>query len=168
MIEERGRIVALQGNQAWVQTLRQNACQSCRARSGCGQRALHELSGGKARQVRVDNALQAQVGDQVLLGIGETALLRASVLVYLVPVLGLLAGALVGDRVAGLGDGGTILAGALGMALAFLLVRMCQRHAITGQFRPVLLKVLHMGLSHGHGPGLGQVTGDRNFFTVKR
>lgn len=142
MVEEPGRVVGLQGAEAWVQTVRQGACQSCKVRSGCGQRLLTELSGGKASQVRVRNVLQAQVGDQVLLGIGETALLRASLLVYLVPLLGLVAGAVLAHRLLGLGDAGAALVALSTMLAAFFPVSLYQRRSVSGQFQPVLLRVL--------------------------
>lgn len=147
MIEEQGRITGIQGTDAWVQTLRQGACENCKIRTGCGQRVLAELSSSKASQVRVNNVLQAKPGDQVLLGMGEAALLRASLLVYLVPMLGLLGGAVMADRLLGLGDAGTAMVALSAMLAAFFPARFYQRRmGVAGEFQPLLLQVLDANL----------------------
>ena len=87
MIHETGTVISVQGGEAWVQTIRESACQSCKARHGCGQKALAGLTSGQSRQIRVANTLQAKPGDQVTVAIEETALLKASLLVYAVPLL---------------------------------------------------------------------------------
>lgn len=142
MIEETGQVVALRGDQAGVQALAQGACQSCKVRGGCGQRLMAEMIGDNNLPVYVDNRLGARVGDQVVLGMGEAALLQASLLVYLVPLLGLVGGGLVGDRILALGDAGTALMAVVGMALCLLGGARFQRRAGSAQFRPVLLKIL--------------------------
>src|SRR5690554_4483194 len=87
MIHETGTVISVSGDDAWVQTIRESACQSCKARHGCGQKALAGLTGGQSRQIRVANTLQAQPGDQVTVAIEESALLKASLLVYAIPLL---------------------------------------------------------------------------------
>lgn len=89
MIHETGTVISVSETEAWVQTIRANTCQSCSARHGCGQKALATLSAGQSRQIRVSNSLQARPGDQVTVAIEESALLKASLLVYALP-LGLL------------------------------------------------------------------------------
>ena len=84
---EGGLLSDKMSNEAWVQTIRESACQSCSARHGCGQKALATLSGGQARQIRVINSLDARPGDQVTVAIEESALLRASLLVYAMPLV---------------------------------------------------------------------------------
>ncbi len=87
MITETGKVVALVGDQVWVQTIRTSACQSCSARSGCGQRALAAVSGGRANQVLVDNSVGARVGDEVVIGLDEQSLLNASLIIYGLPLV---------------------------------------------------------------------------------
>ncbi|MFW5824367.1 MAG: SoxR reducing system RseC family protein [Marinobacter sp.] len=87
MIHETGTVISVSGDEAWVQTLRQSTCQSCSARHGCGQKALAGLSSGQSRQIRVPNTLQARPGDQITVAIAESALLKASLLVYAMPLL---------------------------------------------------------------------------------
>lgn len=98
MIEERGRVLSVEGNCLWIETVRRSACDSCQARNGCGQSVLQRLGLG-ARQGVIRVVDEAPVshyraGDEVVIGIEENAVVRGSVLVYLVPLLGLFAGAL--------------------------------------------------------------------------
>jgi sigma-E factor negative regulatory protein RseC len=89
MLVESARVVALEGAQVRVETVRHNACSSCRSRSGCGQRLLAEIGQGKSLQLLVSNPeqLSLQPGDQVELGIEEARFLAASFTVYLLPLL---------------------------------------------------------------------------------
>ena len=140
MITESGRVVAVTGNSAWVQTIRQSACQSCAVRSGCGQRVLAAASGGRANQVQVMNTLHASVGDDVTLGIEEQALLQASMLVYALPLLVMIVATLGASQFAPGSDGVAIVAAGLGLGAGFLLVRLWQGGNLGG-YQPRLIKV---------------------------
>ncbi|MBQ0763380.1 SoxR reducing system RseC family protein [Marinobacter psychrophilus] len=140
MITESGRVVAVSGNTVWVQTIRQSACQSCSARSGCGQRVLAAASGGRANQVQVLNTLHAGVGDDVTLGIAEQALLQASLLVYALPLLLMVAASIAANQLVPGSDGVAILAAGLGLGAGFFVARRWQRH-MPGDYQPHLMKV---------------------------
>lgn len=140
MITESGRVVAVSGNTVWVQTIRQSACQSCSARSGCGQRVLAAASGGRANQVQVLNSLHAGVGDDVTLGIAEQALLQASLLVYALPLLLMVAASMAASQLVPGSDGVAILAAGLGLGAGFLVARLWQRRMPSG-YQPHLMKV---------------------------
>src|SRR5690606_39112889 len=94
MIEERGRVIATNGEEAWIQTLQQSACNTCSAQKACGQKLLNTVTAGRAQQLKVANVLGVRVGDEVVVGIPESALLKASVILYLIPLLGMMAGAM--------------------------------------------------------------------------
>lgn len=127
MITETGQVVAESGGKVWVMTIRQSACQSCSARHGCGQKALATMSQGKANQILVDNTLGARVGDQVTLAIAESALLGASVLVYALPLLLLVLGAVAGSWLSAGGDLPALAGATVGLAAGFGLVRRIMR-----------------------------------------
>ncbi|MEQ5836978.1 SoxR reducing system RseC family protein [Marinobacter sp. NFXS9] len=142
MIEESGTVVAEIDDAVWVQTIRQSTCGSCSARKGCGQGALASMTDGRANQVRVHNPLGARVGDQVTLGIEESQLLKASLLVYAWPLVALLLGAMVAATLWPGQDGPAILGGALGLAVGFGALRKSSRDRRKNPgFEPVLLRV---------------------------
>ena len=97
MLEELARVVRVEGNQAWVETQRQSTCGACSAQRGCGTATLSKLFGNRRNVVRVLSAVQLRVGEQVVIGIRERALVRGSLAVYAVPILLLLLGGLIGE-----------------------------------------------------------------------
>ncbi len=127
MIEEHAQVVAVQGDAAWVETQRGSACGSCAAHAGCGSAALGKLIGRRPTSVRVLNTAGALPGEEVVIGIDESALVRGSVLVYLVPLLALLGGAILGEAwwrpYAGGGEWPVIVAAVAGLALGLAWVR---------------------------------------------
>lgn len=143
MITETGKVVAVTGEHAWVQTIRTSACQSCAARNGCGQKVLATATGGRANQVRVFNSVNARVGEDVTLGIDESALLGASLLVYALPLLLLVGFSMAGHNMSGGNDLAAMTGAVAGLASGFIISRKLQRrHA--GTYEPRLLRVNRM------------------------
>jgi sigma-E factor negative regulatory protein RseC len=100
VIEETARVVALEGDVALVETQRSSACGSCTVGSGCGTALIGRFFGHRAVRTRARNRAGARVGQQVVLGLDETAMLKGALALYLVPLLGLLAGAILGRELA--------------------------------------------------------------------
>lgn len=126
MIEERGRVLSVEEGAVWVETVRRSACDSCQARNGCGQSVLQRLGlGARSGFIRVlDEQAESrrQVGEEIIIGIPESAVLHGSTVVYLTPLLTLFAGALLAQA-AGAGEPLIVLAGFLGMSIGFAAVR---------------------------------------------
>ena len=141
MLEEAGSVVALDGGKAWVQTIRKSACSSCEAKSGCGQGVLASISDGKANQVLVDNTLNLNVGDEVLLGIPEDLLVRASFMVYFLPLLTMICAAAATEKWLLVGDAWVALAGGLGLIVGFVVVNVYSRlHSSDQRFCPKMIR----------------------------
>lgn len=90
MIEETALVVVAGSAGVWVETQRQSACGHCSARKGCGTAVLGKVMGQKRSRVQVANPDETplRVGDEVVIGIEESALVRGSMAIYLVPLLG--------------------------------------------------------------------------------
>jgi len=86
MIRETGTVVEATDGTATVLVERSSACVGCAAAGVC-----HTLGGGSDARVTVRNDLDAKTGDVVELGIEESSLVSASIIVYLVPVAALFA-----------------------------------------------------------------------------
>lgn len=152
MIEETAQVVALEQNAALLQTLRKSACQSCSARAGCGTSVLASVFGRRYTQLRVANTLGAKIGDEVLVGVAENALVQVSLLMYLLPLLMLLLGAILAEVVsARLGleaELATLLGGASGFTLAVVLVRqLMQRGRFATHVQPVMLRIVRVAVN---------------------
>ncbi len=94
MIEKPGVVIQVEDQFAIVQTLADSSCQHCVNHQGCGMANLTSMLKPKYGTVRVVNQLAAQVGDQVIIGLEENALLKTALVFYLLPLLGLFSGAI--------------------------------------------------------------------------
>lgn len=144
MIEERAVVVAVGDGHAWLEIQRRSACGSCNASEGCGTAALAKVWDGRRSRVRVICRWPLRVGDEVLVGLADGALLRGALLAYLLPLALLLAGALLGEAVfAGAGEEPVVFLGAVGFALGLMGVRILSRHwQQDARYQPVVLRPL--------------------------
>jgi sigma-E factor negative regulatory protein RseC len=128
MLEEEGVVLAVSGDMAEVLATKKSACGGCAARSGCGTSLVESLFPQRSRAFHARNEAAAKEGDLVIIGLDESALQIASLLVYLVPLLGLITGAIGGSWLGTQPAGGyaeafSILGGVGGFFLSLLLVR---------------------------------------------
>ena len=146
MIEEVGRVVALDVGAVWVETRRKSTCSGCSARHGCGQGLMDSLGVRERRgliRARCDRELQ--VGDAVVVGIREDVLLRGAVLVYLLPLIMLMAAAMLAAQLSAR-EPVIILAGLGGFFVAWLFVRMRSRRSTDDpDLQPVVLRTMLAG-----------------------
>lgn len=94
MIEEHGRVVAVERRAVWVETIRKTTCSSCSAKNGCGQHLVEKYKSNKSHSyIRATNDSDSviQKHDEVIIGLPEGSLMKASVVVYLLPLMCMLA-----------------------------------------------------------------------------
>jgi sigma-E factor negative regulatory protein RseC len=127
MIEESARVVSIEGAELVLEAEIKTSCQSCSAQKGCGTSLLARHVGRKLTRFRIANTLNAKVGDEVIVGLSEQAMLRGSLLVYLFPLFCMLLAALAADAVLAQGVTGrdllVSLAAFSGLGLAVLALR---------------------------------------------
>jgi len=123
MIEEQAQVIDIQEGQLILQAQTQSTCGSCAVNKGCGTSVLSKVVGRKFTQFQTENNIGAEVGDTVVVGIAEDALLKGSFAIYIMPILGMLIFALTG-----------LVLGAL-LAKQYFL----QKHS-SQQFTPVVLR----------------------------
>ncbi len=149
MIEESGKVIAVTADGVLVETVRQSACNSCRAAKGCGQKLLASVGQGQRFEVLADNPrnLILQAGDQVVLGLAEGAFLKASALAYLLPLVVMIVAAVVAE-LSGQPEAVVAVAGLLGLALGFGCLKWL---VVPGgdqcQFNPEILRTERSGIS---------------------
>ena len=95
MIEKSAVVVKIENRQVWVESGHNNACGGCQQKVSCTTNALGSVL--KKKSVPVDSNIQLKIGDQVMVAIDESLLLRASLLLYLVPLIALFTGAGIAD-----------------------------------------------------------------------
>lgn len=119
---ERARVIEVKGDKAVIVVEGGDACASCSAKHVC-------LSlGGTSKQLTIDNTLSARQDDIVEFTIDERGVVLSSVIVYLTPLLALIAGIVAGSRFHadfGLdGDAAGALGGLAGVGVALVVIRL--------------------------------------------
>ena len=113
MIEERAVVVTSDVDGVVVTTPGRAGCARCAEGRGCGGGVLGRLTERRqqptVRAANPDNA-EFVAGDQVVIGLDDDALIGASLLVYVGPLVAMLGFALVAHLVLGLGEVATIFA----------------------------------------------------------
>lgn len=146
MIEERAFVLAFDDegqHRVKVSAERQNACDSCSLKAGCGQSAMTKLAGGKCIELTVANELKARPGDLVLLSIPEQGLLTASLLVYLLPLLLMVFFSVLAKVVFTSDDGITAIVGIMALLGGFGVVRLyANRYSHDRRFTPKIVRIL--------------------------
>jgi sigma-E factor negative regulatory protein RseC len=143
MIEELAVVVKIENHQVWVEAGPNSACGGCVQKASCTTNAIGSVL--KKRSVPVDCDIQLKTGDQVMVAIDENLLLRASLLLYLVPLMALFTGAGIADwqledsaHYADLWIAGS---GVLSFLLSLWLINMAQSQLILNYYaRPVVVK----------------------------
>ena len=95
MATEKGVVVKIDATTAWITTTKTSACEGCAAKSSCTV-----LGGGKEMEVEAINDIGARVGQNVVVHFQTSPLLKATFLLYVLPILFLILGAFLGDQAA--------------------------------------------------------------------
>ena len=93
MATENGLVIRTFGTKAIVKTLKSEACAGCASQHSC-------TSKGDDMEVEVTNPVGAKEGDRVVIHLAAASFLKATFLMYVFPILCLIAGAVTGERIA--------------------------------------------------------------------
>lgn len=147
MIEQRAVILSLKSEPSQTQTIatleieRKTACGLCGQTRGCGNSIWGRLFGHQTTAFKAQNRINAKVGDSVIVGINEKALLKSAWLLYILPLVTLFIGAILASQLRQT-DGITILGAAIGLVLGLLWVK---GHTMSNSYfslqQPVILRL---------------------------
>lgn len=141
MATEEGIVTRIGENDiAWVKTVRSSACESCTAKHSCSTQ-----DSGKEMIVEAFNPIAAKEGDRVVIRMRTSTLLNAAFMMYIVPILFMLAGALIGDGVSSAVRMDSVLMSTItGMScfiLSFVLIRYkTNRKEAQDRYRPRIIR----------------------------
>ncbi|WOA52727.1 SoxR-reducing system protein RseC [Dickeya solani] len=141
MIKEWATVVSWQAGTAVLLCEQRSGCQSCQSRSSCGTGVLNQIGGAATHRLTVPYSQPLLPGQRVEIGLAESSLLRSAMLVYLLPLLGLMLGAALMQY--WLGSEPATVAGAFaGVAVSFAAVkRLSAKIGNNQRYQPVILQV---------------------------
>ena len=144
MIEEHAIVVDIDNDDAaMLEIVRRTPCGLCGQSRGCGISIWGRLFGHKPNIFKAVNQINAKVGDSVIVGIEEQALLTSSMTVYGIPLVAMLAGALLagGFFAASHADRNAVIGAVIGLVFGLLWVKAYTAgRGLDARYRPIILR----------------------------
>ncbi len=149
MIEERAVILSLDSspsdvtlhNTATLEIERKTACGICGQTRGCGNSLWGKLFAHQSTAFKAQNCINAKVGDSVIVGINEKALLKSAMLLYILPLVTMLIGAILAKQF-NTTELAAMLGAVVGLVLGLLWVK---GHTMSSSYfklqQPVILRL---------------------------
>jgi len=139
-------IRTLAGGKADVVANKQGDCGSCSASHSC-----HTSKAAKKMTTTVINPVGAEPGDAVAIDVSTVQLLKGMALIYLLPVMGLLIGAIFGASIKAsvsmTETGSALLFGGIGLVLGFgLVITLSKLLAANDAYTPVISRIIRKGV----------------------
>ena len=147
MATSEGIITKVYSSTAWVKCTKSAACESCSAKGFC------DTGGGGGEsdddvEVEAINVAGAKVDDRVTISFETSSLLKVSFLVYMVPVLFLIIGVVIGDKIAPIFNYDqsifSVLVGFLFLVAAFFFVKTKGKElSKKDAYQPKIIRILN-------------------------
>ena len=157
MIEERAVILSLDNASgdshlnavATLEIERKIACGICGQTRGCGNSIWGKIFSHQSTAFKAQNRINAKVGDSVIVGINEKALLKSAMLLYILPLATMLIGAVLAKQLNAT-ELSAMLGAAAGLVLGLLWVK---GHTMSSSYfklqQPVILRLASEDASLG-------------------
>lgn len=98
MIEEKAKVVAINGQQITVESLVKSSCSGCQQVDSCGSGQVAKAIPHRKLKLTLPCQFACQLGDTVIIGIPEDNLLTSAWQVYLLPLIGLMLFGFIGQE----------------------------------------------------------------------
>ncbi|HPX88744.1 MAG TPA: SoxR reducing system RseC family protein [Methylophilaceae bacterium] len=122
MLEENAVVLACEGKHATLEIERRTACGLCGQKRGCGNATWGKLLGHHKHGFVAENTVNAKVGDSVIVGIEERAVLNTTLYLYVIPLVAMLVGTVLANYL--FSNQFYVMLGAmLGLLLGFMWVK---------------------------------------------
>jgi sigma-E factor negative regulatory protein RseC len=141
MIEEEGVVAEIEGDIARVAILTKSACEQCAASGVCHP--------GDQEYLEAANPLGAKKGQKVKVVLAPQVYLKASIILYGIPMAALIAGAIIGKNISiryvgeQSSDLWAFIAGMACMLVSFLFIRSYNKKVEkTQKYKPVIVEIV--------------------------
>ncbi len=148
MIEDIGKVVKIDGDQAYVEVERSSACASC------GLQEAEELATGGKVVFGAYNMVGANIGDRVRVQVRTGVFTKASLYIYGIPVLFLVIGAIAGAYAATIlkrsSDTMSALFAMGGLVVGFIILFLLRKRSNKREYMPVVMEVIQDNAASGN------------------
>ena len=128
-IQRSGEVTGIKHGLAQIQLAQTSGC------SGCSSRGTCSSANTPTQIVSLQMPANTRVGDQVSVTISAASMTLVAILGYVLPPVGLLAGAVIASLFF-VGDAAAVLGAGLGLATGFVLMRLISRTAFFRKLQP--------------------------------
>ncbi len=136
MLEQYARVVQSSEQGVWVKPSEPHGCGVC-AGQGCASRRIAELFQRVPRQYQVESQLPLSAGDHVIVGMPEGSVLRSALILYGLPLILMLVGALFAQLWFA-GDVGSVTGAVVGLLTSGIFIARASRKHLTGMLPMVI------------------------------
>ena len=144
MIEEEAIVISKDKEFAEVDIIRTKPCGLCGKTQGCGNSIWGKVFSFKKRKIQIRNNINAKLGEKVKLIIEENYLLKASLLLYGVPLFFLFGGMIAFEYFfEAANDLVVFFGGALGLSIGIILLKFITVQNHTKLFSEAILAKLN-------------------------
>ena len=141
LVEGYAQVVAVADGIAWFEPEQTTSCGGCASANSCGAKGIGTVAARlEARRFALPNRDHLRVGERVVVGVSQRALVRASVTAYVIPLVSLLGAGILAQWAVG---NDLITLGGMCVGLVGGLVatrRHAQRLANRGELTPRYLR----------------------------
>lgn len=144
MSTEEGTITKVANDKAWVRVRRSAMCDACKCKSAC---SIQGQGNGETMEAEALNTAKGREGDRILLKIPTKSLWKLSFILYMLPVIFLLSGVIIGMKMANKyslePELGALLLGVVGCILSFLPIKLFARYVKNNkEYTPEIIKII--------------------------
>jgi len=149
MAHSRGLVVSIkERGRAQVVTDRKNACGGCGSTHNC-----HSCLSNSKMMTEALNSIGAKEGDLVDISLNSGVVLKSAAAMYLIPVVGLMAGALTGSVISGIlavdETMSAIIFSIIGLCLGFMTTALIsKRMSVKNRLTPVITQIIKPEVKH--------------------
>jgi len=145
MIEQQAIILSTENQgenpSATIEIVRETACELCGKTRGCGNALWGKIFAHKTTSFKAENSIDAKVGQSVIVGIDEKAVMKSALLLYIVPLVTMLIGTILASQISST-DFVAMIGAAAGLVVGFFWVKAhATGHAYYRDHQPKILRL---------------------------
>ena len=123
MLLEKLKVLKVDGQYMWLENKPKTTCGSCQHNGSCGVSSLAKVfKFNKNNVLKLKNTIKAKQDDWVEIAIDDSVILKSSFLVYLLPLLALVLGALILNAIFKT-EMASIIGAAIGVFISTLIIK---------------------------------------------